>query len=209
MTVTVISDTIQEFNGTRYYLCDRYFQKDGKRLHVAVWEAANGPVPDGYHVHHRDENRARNQLDNLEALPGPEHLSLHMRQPERVEQSRENIKTARLAAAVWHGSETGRKWHSEHYQKHIAPLHGVTVKEICEHCQSEFEVSFLDAKKTKFCSNNCKAKARRKSGVDNETRACVVCDTPFVTNRYSDVKTCSKLCSSESRRRTMGIFRKK
>lgn len=82
MNPTVISETKQVFDGVAYYLCGKYFQRDGVRLHRVVWERHNGrPVPDGFHVHHRDEDRSNNAADNLELLEGAEHLALHAADP--------------------------------------------------------------------------------------------------------------------------------
>lgn len=200
MQVTEVSDTIQEFQGLRYYLCDRYFQKNGARLHVKVWETSNGPTPDGWHIHHKDEDRSNNQLSNLEALPGPEHLALHMNTPERKAQSREHMaKVAQPAACEWHGSDAGREWHSTHYWENIAPLREVMVDCVCEQCKQPYQLSKLDAGKSIYCSNKCKSAARRASGVDNETRTCPICQKPFTVNRYSKSKTCSQACGVEHR----------
>ena len=38
-------------------------------IHRLLWEAANGPVPDGYVVDHIDRNTLNNSLDNLRAIP--------------------------------------------------------------------------------------------------------------------------------------------
>lgn len=45
--------------------------------HDVVWEVANGPIPDGYEVHHRDENPINNDLGNLQLLTRLEHKRLH------------------------------------------------------------------------------------------------------------------------------------
>lgn len=45
--------------------------------HVIVWEAANGPVPPGFQVHHINGNRIDNRLVNLEALSPREHHRVH------------------------------------------------------------------------------------------------------------------------------------
>ncbi len=47
------------------------------RLHVAVWTAAHGAPPQGYHVHHRDHDRSNNALGNLECLPNGDHQRHH------------------------------------------------------------------------------------------------------------------------------------
>ena len=53
--------------------------RDGRSRgeHVVVWEAANGPVPEGYVIHHKDENKLNNELDNLEAMTHQAHSALH------------------------------------------------------------------------------------------------------------------------------------
>lgn len=42
-----------------------------------VWEAANGPIPTGFGVHHRDEDKLNDILDNLELLSKADHLAIH------------------------------------------------------------------------------------------------------------------------------------
>lgn len=53
---------------------------DGGRLrmgHVVVWERANGPVPDGYQVHHRNHDKQDNRLENLQLVDTVTHKRLH------------------------------------------------------------------------------------------------------------------------------------
>ncbi len=45
--------------------------------HRLVWAEANGPVPNGFDVHHVDEDRHNNNLDNLQPLTRSEHRLLH------------------------------------------------------------------------------------------------------------------------------------
>lgn len=42
-----------------------------------VWEQSNGPLPDDYEVHHKDENRENDVLENLEAMQQDEHRAYH------------------------------------------------------------------------------------------------------------------------------------
>ena len=55
--------------------------KDGKQstlnIHKLVWEAFNGPVPEGCQIHHRDKNKLNNNLSNLICLNKKEHNALH------------------------------------------------------------------------------------------------------------------------------------
>lgn len=69
------------FNGSKYTIRNTgyYGKTDGKRtlMHRDVWEFHNGPIPDGYDVHHRDENKLNNDIGNLECLPKSEHTRLY------------------------------------------------------------------------------------------------------------------------------------
>lgn len=42
--------------------------------HRVVWEAANGPIPDGLQINHKDLNKTNNRLDNLEVVTGAENI---------------------------------------------------------------------------------------------------------------------------------------
>lgn len=158
--VTVISETIQEFRGENYYRCGCYFQRKGKRLHRVVWETYNGPVPNGYHVHHIDGNRANNSIDNLECKTAVEHESYHMSQPERVAQSRISVEIARKAASEWHRSEAGRKWHSEQGKRNGAMRTLQTY--VCSMCGKEYQTKSIRHSGNHFCHQNCRAKYGRR-----------------------------------------------
>ena len=55
----------QEFDGVRYCRDERtgYYLSSThrKRMHVAVWEAHNGPIPEGYDVHHENLDKSDNR----------------------------------------------------------------------------------------------------------------------------------------------------
>ena len=51
--------------------------------HRYVWEQANGPVPDGYVVHHINGDRRDNQLENLLLMRRGDHGRLHCRDYEK------------------------------------------------------------------------------------------------------------------------------
>ena len=69
------------FNGHRYTLRNTgyYGRTNGKRtlLHRDMWEARRGPIPEGFDIHHRDEDRTNNRLDNFQLLSNAEHTRLH------------------------------------------------------------------------------------------------------------------------------------
>src|SRR5688572_9281566 len=45
--------------------------------HDAVWEQHNGPIPAGYQVHHKNEDKQDNRIENLELLDPTTHKRLH------------------------------------------------------------------------------------------------------------------------------------
>ena len=51
-------------------------KRDFVMEHRLVWEAVNGPVPDGYDIHHIDGDTYNNDVDNLECLSHSDHSSL-------------------------------------------------------------------------------------------------------------------------------------
>jgi len=46
-------------------------------MHRYVWEKERGKIPDGWDIHHKDEMKFNNSIDNLECLPKAEHTRLY------------------------------------------------------------------------------------------------------------------------------------
>lgn len=53
--------------------------QDGVRrqVHRMIWEEAYGPMPEGFILHHEDENRLNNDLKNLQLMTRAEHNTHH------------------------------------------------------------------------------------------------------------------------------------
>lgn len=180
---------------TGYYLSSKPTDCGKReRLHCYVWRYYNGDIPAGYHVHHVDEDKEHNNIENLRCIPGSVHTSHHSR--ERVESEYDKICKNLIEKAVpeaskWHKSEEGRNWHRAHgFQRQI-------IERICEYCGKPYTTTRNG--RNRFCSNNCKMAARRKSRIDDETRVCIVCGKPFRANKYSKSKTCSRTCTCHLR----------
>jgi hypothetical protein len=203
----VVSPTKQVFRGEAYYLCGFYFQRDGRRLHRVVWQAINGSIPDGCHVHHRDGNRANNHPINLEMLAAAEHLSHHFQETaeERIVRWNTGLREqAQIAAAEWHRSEAGRQWHRLQYRRTAHKLHQRKggIKQ-CDACNKDFEAL---NQLSRFCNPACAAAHRRSSGIDDVERSCALCGAAFAVNRYSRKECCSRSCGtklSHQRRRAL------
>lgn len=184
--------TFRRDKDTGYYLSGRNINGKRKRLHVYIWELHNGEVKEGCHIHHADHNKSNNEIENLVELTEEEHFKLHgeeMTEEQRARAAKNVVEKAMPKAKEWHGTEAGLKWHSEHgkeiYRKRKA------VKYQCSFCGKEFETkNIYAADSNRFCSNNCKASYRRKSGIDNVERKCLCCGGVFVVYKYSKTKNC-------------------
>lgn len=184
---------------TGYYLSTKKRNSKRFRLHRYIWEYYNGVIPKGYVVHHIDHNKNNNELYNLELLSSSEHKKRHAKEltNEQRQKLRENFnKNARPKAIEWHKSDEAKKWHKEQYKKTLG--NAQTKNYICLNCQKEFEAKPYGI--NKFCSNKCKSAYRRKTGVDNITRNCIVCGNVFHCNKYSKIQKCVN-CTPERYRK--------
>lgn len=178
-------------NETGYYLNSTI----RKRLHRYIWEYYNGEIPEGYHIHHIDGNKANNDIDNLELIKATKHAELHGLDRYRNDKEwfdkfhSKGIEEAK----EWHKSKEGREWHKEQYEISLASREEEFFK--CKYCGKEFKA--INNGVNRFCSNKCKSAYRRKSKIDDETRECIVCGNKFTVNKYSKTQTCSSSCSSK------------
>lgn len=62
-------------------------------VHRMVWEQANGEIPEGYVIHHKDGDPRNNKLENLELLSAYDHQSEHYETRKANGFSREGWKT--------------------------------------------------------------------------------------------------------------------
>jgi hypothetical protein len=45
--------------------------------HRKIYKEHHGPIPEGYHIHHKDLNHKNNDPENLEALSPDDHAKKH------------------------------------------------------------------------------------------------------------------------------------
>lgn len=187
---------------TGYYLSSKPLYHNRRiRLHVYVWMQKYGDIPQGYAIHHIDENKNNNDIDNLICMSKSAHQKLHM--TERVLSDPEWFRmtiTQKAApeAKRWHKSAEGHNWHKQHGMEVFSNM-GSTQK-ICEYCGKQYVVRNNCKNVGRFCSNNCKAASRRKDGVDDIERKCESCGETFIANKYSTKKYCSQECRKQHRR---------
>jgi HNH endonuclease. len=162
----------------------------GKGLHVAVWEAHNGPLPAGCHVHHRDGNWSNNAPENLECVTRLEHAARH--KGEHTEKLRANMAKAIEAAKAWHASPEGRAWHSENGKRAWASRK--PADRICEECAKPW-LSMARRDNDRFCSSTCQQRWHYRHKTFFKPAICQECGKSFLRAPSPKGSTCSRRCA--------------
>lgn len=184
----------QEHFGRKFYLDKKkgyWISTDYPRIraHQWVWLSIHKVIPKGYHIHHVNDNKSDNRIENLEMIKAARHLSYHMQDPLRKAKASEMANKYRHLTKEWHASEEGREWHKAHGL--MTWVNRKPINIICKICEKESKTKTYHQE---FCSNACKSKWRRASGLDNVSRKCPICYKEFTCNKYTDTKTCSRQC---------------
>lgn len=121
-----------------------YYQHHGKWkeppvfLHRKIYEDNFGPIPAGYHIHHKDGNTENNSPDNLQALPANVHVGMESKKSweEKGDTRRARFRTAEARKKNSNGQKN-------RVQKEL----------VCEFCGDKF---MSRAYNSKWCPE-CKA----------------------------------------------------
>lgn len=179
-------------SGRKYY----YNQSNGLALHQAVWVAANGPIPRGYHIHHRDGDTGNNALDNLEMVSPGDHCRIHgNKSPAQMA----HFERIRPLAAGWHASEEGRAWHSEHGKRTWVGRKGEPRK--CDQCEREYECK-TGRDTDRFCSRACMQRWHYRNKTYFTPAVCSVCGGEYLRPPVKwNRTTCGSSCATRLRKR--------
>lgn len=213
-----VRSEVIEFNGRRYRRYpdsnikahQRYFGRSGGFLHRDVWEHHNGPIPEGFDVHHIDEDTSNNDIANLACIPRNEHMRTpHVRKDAYAvsEQQREHLARIRPATAAWHQSPEGREWHRKHAANSLAkadrkawyenlPL----TERACEVCGTTF---LGKIPKNTLCSRKCadaKQRAKRRDAKLSTPHKCRGCGGEF-RSVYTIQLFCGTKCKNAYNKR--------
>lgn len=157
-----------EYAGVKWHpRKDGYYQnKNRGLLHRYVWAEANGSIPRGMHVHHKNHIKSDNRLENLALLRRTDHLAEH-------EEHRNS---------VWHSKGGKASWRTAEYREYT-----------CQECGKPFE-SRTRAVVPKWCSDRCRSVVTSVRA--REERVCCVCGSRFSCVKYQPTRTCSRRCTS-------------
>jgi hypothetical protein len=127
-----------------YYRRYRVGPRKGNRkvteyLHITIYEREIGPVPEGFIVHHRDEDKSNNVPSNLEAMSRAEHNRVHS--TGRPASARQRAKAKMLLTQQWRDAQY--------------------VRCKCVECGTEFE-SRSQHKPRLTCSLKCMERRRNR-----------------------------------------------
>ena len=202
------------YRGIKYVWIKRYYKrmrnfskKDPCNLHRRVWMDHFGEIPENCHIHHVDGNTKNNNITNLQCLPAFIHLSRAAKTNRWLKsvENKAHLASIRDKCSAWHKSEEGKGWHSRAMKNSWVKRKKTSVK--CVECGKEYEASFPS--RAKYCHQNCRENARKKSGIENENRVCVVCKKYFVINKYCRTKTCCRSCSDSMKQENARLLRNK
>lgn len=178
-------------------MCDKCVQWDGYTwhmrtgksyyerrvlLHREIWEAANGPIPTGYDIHHKNDNKTDNRLENLELLTHGKHSALHYQ--EKLAPHRQ--KAMDNAKAAWQYNQSIRM------QRDL----------VCARCGTIYHSP--SAHPIRYCATAC-VEAARSGAFTGETRKCEFCATEYQATKRVQ-RYCSKPCNiraTEKRKTTL------
>jgi len=172
-------------------------------LHREIWKHHNGSIPNKHVIHHVDGDKTNNDIENLICVPKTMHISQHSKEwftdPVNKTNSNAHLDKIRPMTKDWHASEEGHIWHSNNAKTSLCTI--PETLHICDFCGDEY--MSVEHGNNKFCSNKCKAAARRESGIDDVDRICVICGNTFRINKYYKTKTCTRKCGGKLLSMTM------
>lgn len=145
-------------------------------LHRAVWEAAYGTIPKGYHIHHINDDKHDNRIENLELLSHSEH-SKHHAEAHLGPYRKKAVQTSQAAMARNRATR-------------------MEIARTCAQCGREYYSSA--AHPLRYCSSACVEQAR-SGAFAGEVRQCDQCGTEYTASQRVQ-RYCSRVCNDRALR---------
>lgn len=201
------------YKGKKYRVqtSGRYYQSydkmdDERLLHRRIYVDHFGSIPDGYEIHHKDNNWANNAICNLEMVSRADHRKKHMleqfKNDEYRQKNKEHLLQIGNLAKKWHSSDSGKEWHKEHAKKSWENRE--PKKLICSICKKETEKFFTNRGNTRFCSKKCSSK-EAYTRYFTKKNICKKCNKEFMANRHKKTVYCSYKCSNGDRKTNISL----
>ncbi|MBR0289664.1 MAG: HNH endonuclease [Selenomonadaceae bacterium] len=192
--VEVIDEIHQKFEGVIYTTRDSNHYTKSIPLHRTVFAYYHGEIPNDCVIHHLDENKSNNAIENLKCLTRSQHQALHNNNAP------EQKFTCKYCGKIIPFNKRGKKtfcsqkcrdaWYKENAQ--------VLEERKCELCGKTFTA--FPWQDWHYCSKSCSAKAGwRKERKKKSQATCPVCGNSFKKHSAKQ-QTCSRKCAGELRR---------
>src|SRR5574343_191837 len=201
-----------EYNGVRFYRYPNSTNRSHRNyytpgiqakqngvdlLHRQIWKDHFGEIPEGYLIHHKDENPLNNELSNLECITTKQHFYKH---PDRIaycnsQEQLDHLARIRDKTKSWHSSKEGIKWHVQHAKEMRFGQHEF-IDVQCFVCGKQYQTKHKSVRN--YCSKECTNAQRRAdlaAGKRNiHYHQCEYCSKTFVTP-YKNSRFCSRSCA--------------
>jgi ribonucleotide reductase alpha subunit len=158
----------------------------------AIWTFANGPAPEGFHIHHPDFDALNDGLGNLVVLGAEEHQALHserMKGDANPSRRLMNEEWRRHIAQAVGGEKNGHYGH-RHSEEARALMRAAAAIRWSNPSEREKTGHSIKAGLARARANGTRIGAPRKPRVD---RSCPVCRCRFETLRERQI-FCSTMC---------------
>ena len=168
----------------------------GVPIHRAVWAYYNGEIPDGYQIHHIDENPANNGISNLQCLTVSEHRRIHNQvAPVRTFTCQFCGKIFEVRSSAIHSTNYSVKFCSDicrQRHKFIEKTGSAFEDRTCVICGKIFKAEKRTS--TQTCCRKCTARVRFSRPQPKITATCEICGETFETNKSNPSRFCSDKC---------------
>ncbi len=188
--VEQVDENHQKFDGHLFYKNNSGHFNCNYSIHRAIWEYYYGEIPEGYDIHHRDENKSNNVISNLQPLTKSEHKTLHNKNVVPKKYTCENCGKIFFSTNTGITKFCSKKCFNENYKK---SEENQEIRE-CVICGKKFKVFKYSV--AKCCSPSCISelalKTLHKPQRETLEKTCPVCGEIFKTK--INAKFCSKKC---------------
>ena len=190
--VEIIDEKRQKFNGITFYKRSSGHYHCGMGLHQAVWLYYFGLISEGYEIHHKNENKDDNNIENLQSLSKGDHSKIHNKL--KLENRKKIKVVCNECGKEFEAYDCGKNRFCSDYcqSKYRHKKDKITKK--CAVCGKEFVTAAYT--NVKYCSPQCVGKARRK----RKTIQCSYCGKNFTVHQNSTQIYCSKECQHNGRK---------
>lgn len=111
----------------------------GKRLHRLIYEKNYGKIPDGYVIHHKNEDKTNNCIMNLQLMTNQEHTIYHNKQRTGKNNPFFGKKHSKKTKKLLSTHKKGKN--NPHYGTHLSEEHKQKISESMAKIQHKMSIN--------------------------------------------------------------------